>query len=69
MSEQPLQPGDLLQDIHGEDCVLLLRKNSVYDSSGGGYHIDTWEFWNLTSDSPSWWYAASLENEDEFRRI
>lgn len=62
----PLQAGDLLQDVHTGDLILLIDKSET-ESDHEIY--DTWNFLNLTAGSHSWWYAAHLEDERDFRRI
>lgn len=65
MSE-PLVAGDLLLDPLNDEVLLLLRESEMEND---GEVFETWDFWNLTRDTRSWWYAAALEDELDFRRL
>lgn len=65
MSEIILQAGDLLQDVHNGDLLLLIKKKDYFFTDGG----EMWDFWNLTNGVVSWWYEVHLTDEQEFRRI
>lgn len=65
MSDAPLQPGELLQDVHNGELLLLLRKKDYYFEDDG----EMWDFLNLTRGVFSWWYEVQLEDEIDFRRL